>query len=92
MHEKMDVLMSSIMTVMAILPPLPMRGVYSSALTSQRLQKSVNVRNLGLLAAVIIVHELILSASNRNFLDTTELHLSKNYTNFPVFIQSVFKI
>ena len=80
MHEKMDVLMSSIMTVMAILPPLPMRGLYSSTLTSQRLQKSVNVRNLGLLAAVIIVHELILSAStsNRNFLDNIELHLSKN--------------
>ena len=74
MHKKMDVLMSSIMTVMAMLPPLPMRGLFSPTLTSQKLQKSVNVRNLGLLAAVIIVHELILSDTDRNFLsDNIEL-------------------
>ena len=52
----------------------PMRCLYSPALTNQRPLWSVIVRNLGLLAAVIIVHELILSDTDRNFLsDNIEL-------------------
>ena len=52
----------------------PMRTLYCPALTNQQSRKSVMVRNLGVLAAVIIVHELILSDTDRNFcLDNIEL-------------------
>ena len=46
----------------------PMRSLYCPALTNQQSRKSMMVRNLGVLAAVIIVHELILSDTDRNFL------------------------